>query len=168
MRQRRLPPCLAAAILAATALAAVLLFATYFAWPSSSRRTPPPPAAPEWGPSRPPSFAYWISGTRNDSRRAVRLLRAAYHPRNRYLLHLDAGAGDDEREALADAVRRDPVWREFRNVDVLGGGYAVDRAGPSALAAALHGAAVLLKVGAHWDWFVTLSAEDYPLLTQDG
>jgi len=32
----------------------------------------------------------------------------------------------------------------------------------------LHGAAVLLRIGAHWDWLITLSAEDYPLVTQDG
>ncbi|KAK3142849.1 hypothetical protein QOZ80_4BG0352530 [Eleusine coracana subsp. coracana] len=172
MRQRRLPPCLAAAILTATALAVLLLCASpgaLLAWPSTTRSPPsPPPAARlEWGPTRPPSFAYWISGTRNDSHRALRLLRAVYHPRNRYLLHLDAGAGDDERAAMAEAVRRDPAWREFRNIDVVGEGYAVDRAGSSALAAALHGAAVLLKVGPHWDWFVTLSAADYPLVTQD-
>uniref|UniRef100_A0A0A9BTF4 Uncharacterized protein n=1 Tax=Arundo donax TaxID=35708 RepID=A0A0A9BTF4_ARUDO len=99
----------------------------------------------------------------------LRLLRAVYHPRNCYLLHLDAGAAPEERESLAAAVRaeKEAAWREFRNVDVVGEAYAVDRTGPSALAAALHGAAVLLRVSAHWDWLVTLSASDYPLVTQD-
>lgn len=98
----------------------------------------------------------------------LRLLRAVYHPRNRYLLHLDAGAAAEERQALAEAVRtEEPAWREFRNVDVIGDAYAVDRTGSSALAAVLHGAAVLLRRGPHWDWLVTLSAEDYPLVTQD-
>ncbi|TVU13560.1 hypothetical protein EJB05_40620 [Eragrostis curvula] len=168
MRPRRLPPCLAAAILTATAVAVLLLSASSPGGALlASRQSPPPPARPEWGPGRPPSFAYWISGTRNDSRRALRLLRAVYHPRNRYLLHLDAAADAAEREAMAEAVRGEPAWREFRNVDVVGEAYAVDRTGSSALAAALHGAAVLLKVGAHWDWLVTLSAADYPLVTQD-
>uniref|UniRef100_A0A0A9DBN5 BGGP Beta-1-3-galactosyl-O-glycosyl-glycoprotein n=1 Tax=Arundo donax TaxID=35708 RepID=A0A0A9DBN5_ARUDO len=171
MRPRRLPPCLAAAALTAAVLVLLLLgtsSAPRLAWPSSRSSRPAPPRA-EWGPNRPPSFAYWISGTGGDARRVLRLLRAVYHPRNRYLLHLDAGAAPEERESLAAAVRADKeaAWREFRNVDVVGEGYAVDRTGPSALAAALHGAAVLLRVGAHWDWLVTLSASDYPLVTQD-
>jgi protein xylosyltransferase len=120
------------------------------------------------GPGTPPSFAYWISGTGGDGRRVLRLLRAAYHPRNRYLLHLDAGASREERAELAAAVRAEAAWRVFANVDVVGESYAVDRTGSSVLAAALHGAAVLLRVGADWDWFVTLSSSDYPLVTQDG
>lgn len=40
--------------------------------------------------------------------------------------------------------------------------------GASALAVTLHGAAVLLRLGMNWDWFVTLDASDYPLITQDG
>lgn len=31
----------------------------------------------------------------------------------------------------------------------------------------LHAAAVLLKEGGEWDWFINLSASDYPLVTQD-
>ncbi|CAN6248037.1 unnamed protein product [Urochloa humidicola] len=179
MRPRRLPPCLAGTALFAALLILLLLRTSssnppLLTWPSTSRRAaaaPPPPAAAraEWGPTRPPSFAYWISGTSGDAPRVLRLLRAVYHPRNRYLLHLDAGAGAEERRALAEAVRSvdEPAWREFRNVDVVGEGNAVDRAGPSAVAAVLHGAAVLLRRGPRWDWLVTLSAEDYPLVTQD-
>ncbi|KAF2282372.1 hypothetical protein GH714_043834 [Hevea brasiliensis] len=32
----------------------------------------------------------------------------------------------------------------------------------------LHAAAILLRDGGDWDWFINLSASDYPLLTQDG
>lgn len=39
--------------------------------------------------------------------------------------------------------------------------------GSSGLAATLHAASVLLRMEGGWDWFVTLSAADYPLLTQD-
>eukprot|EP00262_Sarcandra_glabra_P001013 TRINITY_DN11037_c0_g3_i1.p1 TRINITY_DN11037_c0_g3~~TRINITY_DN11037_c0_g3_i1.p1 ORF type:complete len:299 (+),score=37.26 TRINITY_DN11037_c0_g3_i1:67-897(+) len=39
--------------------------------------------------------------------------------------------------------------------------------GSSTLAATLHAAAVLLKVDGGWDWFITLNALDYPLVTQD-
>ncbi|VAH03689.1 unnamed protein product [Triticum turgidum subsp. durum] len=36
------------------------------------------------------------------------------------------------------------------------------------LSTTLHAMAVLLRVGRRWDWFVNLSASDYPLVTQDG
>nr|CAD1842690.1 unnamed protein product [Ananas comosus var. bracteatus] len=39
--------------------------------------------------------------------------------------------------------------------------------GSSGLAATLRAAAVLLRLDPGWDWFVTLSAADYPLVTQD-
>lgn len=32
----------------------------------------------------------------------------------------------------------------------------------------LHAAAILLREGGDWDWFINLSASDYPLVTQDG
>ncbi|KAF0890570.1 hypothetical protein E2562_003781 [Oryza meyeriana var. granulata] len=169
----RSPLCLAAAALVASA--ALLLICG--AWPggggffgvssyssssSSARR-----ASKATGPEAPPSFAYWISGTGRESRKVLRLLRAVYHPRNRYLLHLDAGAAAEERAELAAAVRAERAWRELANVDVVGEGYAVDRTGSSVLAATLHGAAVLLRIANDWDWFVTLSSSDYPLVTQD-
>lgn len=39
--------------------------------------------------------------------------------------------------------------------------------GSSGLAATLRAAAVLLRIDDGWDWFVTLNAADYPLVTQD-
>ncbi|KAG6496728.1 hypothetical protein ZIOFF_044598 [Zingiber officinale] len=119
------------------------------------------------GPSDPPVFAYWISGTGGDSRKILRLLKAVYHPRNHYLLHLDAGCEALERKSLALSIGSERLFRAFRNVDVIGQSYPVDKTGPSAVAAALHGAAILLRLNANWDWFITLSASDYPLVTQD-
>ncbi|CAL9102809.1 unnamed protein product [Musa textilis] len=120
------------------------------------------------GPADPPVFAYWISGTGGEGLKMLRLLKAVYHPRNRYLLHLDAGSSAVERSNLARSVQSERLFRAFRNVDVIGQSYAVDQTGPSVLAATLHGAAVLLRLNADWDWFITLSASDYPLVTQDG
>nr|CAD1825449.1 unnamed protein product [Ananas comosus var. bracteatus] len=115
----------------------------------------------------PPVFAYWISGTGGENQRIIRLLKAVYHPRNRYLIHLDAGSTADERTELARAIRSERVFKAFGNVDVMGKSYAVDRTGSSVLAATLHGAAVLLKISKDWDWFITLSSSDYPIVTQD-
>lgn len=122
---------------------------------------------PSKGPGKPPVFAYWISGTGGDGRKILRLLKAVYHPRNQYLLQLDAGSADSERIELATAVRSRNVFRAFSNVHVMGHSYPVDRTGASAVAATLHGAAVLLRLNNGWDWFITLSASDYPIVTQD-
>ncbi|KAF3576000.1 hypothetical protein DY000_02031910 [Brassica cretica] len=40
-------------------------------------------------------------------------------------------------------------------------------AGTSKTAATLHVVSILLKLGRSWNWFIELSALDYPLITQD-
>lgn len=116
----------------------------------------------------PPVFAYWICGSKGDGKRILRLLKAIYHPRNQYLLQLDAGSSEIERAGLALSVESENVFKTFGNVDVVGESYPLDKMGSSALSAVLHAAALLLKIGPDWDWFIPLSASDYPLITQDG
>ncbi|KAL8157537.1 beta-glucuronosyltransferase GlcAT14A-like [Apium graveolens] len=115
----------------------------------------------------PPSFAYYISGSQGDVDRIFRLLLAVYHPRNFYLLHINAGGSDDERRKLSSLVRSVSVMRAFGNVEVIGKADANTYMGASNIAAILRGGAILLKMDKGWDWFVTLSALDYPLITQD-
>ncbi|KAK9232653.1 hypothetical protein WN943_022901 [Citrus x changshan-huyou] len=115
----------------------------------------------------PPILAYWICGTNGDSKKMLRLLKAIYHPRNQYLLQLDAGAPESERAELALKVQSEIVFKAFGNVDVVGASYAIDKMGVSALAATLHAAALLLKISTNWDWFIPLSPLDYPLMSQD-
>ena len=123
---------------------------------------------PSKGKGYPPVLAYWIYGTNGDSERIMRLLKAVYHPRNQYLLQLDSGSSEYERENLALLIQSERVFQAFGNIDVVGKSYAVNEIGSSALAAALHAAALLLKISADWDWFISLNAADYPLMTQDG
>lgn len=115
----------------------------------------------------PPSVAYLISGSSGDSPRILRLLFAAYHPRNRYLLHLDSLATQSERDRLALTVGDVPIFRAARNVDVVGKPDFAYRRGSSPMAATLHGASILLRLSGAWDWFVDLSVDEYPLVTQD-
>ncbi|WVZ13312.1 hypothetical protein V8G54_017842 [Vigna mungo] len=120
------------------------------------------------GPHHPPAFAYFISGGNKDGDRIFRLLLAVYHPRNRYLLHLGMDARDEERQKLGAAAMSVPAIRAFRNVDVVGKADYVTYMGSSNVAVTLRAASVMMKLDAGWDWFVTLSARDYPLVTQDG
>lgn len=102
------------------------------------------------------------------SKKMLRLLKALYHPRNQYLLQLDDRSSESERMDLAISVKSIKVFEEYGNVNVIGKSYAINRMGSSALSAPLHAAALLLKLNPDWDWFITLSASDYPLMTQDG
>lgn len=131
--------------------------------------TQPFPSYVRRGAAQPPAFAYFISGGRGDARRMLRLLLAVYHPRNCYLLHLSADTPAWERADLATSVRLSiPAIRAFGNVHLVGKPNPMSYMGSSMLAATLHAAAVLLRLDGDWDWFVTLSAADYPLVTQDG
>ncbi|KAL8161278.1 hypothetical protein V2J09_012767 [Rumex salicifolius] len=115
----------------------------------------------------PPSFAYYIYGGRGDKERMFRLLLAVYHPRNQYLLHLAMDAPANERDWLAAALMSVPAIQAFGNVDVIGKPGWLTYMGGTNLAETLKAVAVLLKLNREWDWFITLSALDYPLLTQD-
>ncbi|KAL8137546.1 hypothetical protein V2J09_003547 [Rumex salicifolius] len=116
---------------------------------------------------QPPSFAYYIYGGGGDQERIFRLLLAVYHPRNRYLLHLSMDGSAKERDWLASAVISVPAIKAFGNVDVIGEPNWLTYMGSTNIAATLRAAAVLLKLDGWWDWFIILSALDYPLLTQD-
>ncbi|CAB4302546.1 unnamed protein product [Prunus armeniaca] len=95
------------------------------------------------GSGYPPVFAYWICGTNGESEKILRLLKAIYHPRNQYLLQLDAGSSDYDRGQLALYVQSEKVFQAFGNVNVVGKSYALNQMGSSALAATLHAAALL-------------------------
>ncbi|EPS58286.1 hypothetical protein M569_16527, partial [Genlisea aurea] len=119
------------------------------------------------GPGHPPCFAYYIFGGSGDSDRLFRLLLAVYHPRNRYLLHISADGSEDERIRLGALTKSVPAVRAFGNVDVIGKPDPNTYMGSTNIAAILRAASILLKVDGGWDWFVTLSALDYPLITPD-
>ncbi|EOA20632.1 hypothetical protein CARUB_v10000946mg [Capsella rubella] len=114
-----------------------------------------------------PKLAYLISGTKGDSHRMMRTLQAVYHPRNQYILHLDLEAPPKERLELAMSVRSDSTFREVENVRVMSQSNLVTYKGPTMIACTLQAVAILLKESLDWDWFLNLSASDYPLVTQD-
>ncbi|KAM0983477.1 hypothetical protein ACFX13_011190 [Malus domestica] len=151
-------------LFSATFLSLLLLLLSSISAFSSPK---PFPSIVQHGSSYPPAFAYYIWGGRGDRARIFRLLLAVYHPRNRYLLHLSADESEDERRRLAAAINAVPAIQAFGNVDVVGKPDRITYMGSSNIATTLHAAAIFLKVDSGWDWFVTLSAMDYPLITQD-
>ncbi|KAJ4707530.1 Beta-glucuronosyltransferase [Melia azedarach] len=115
----------------------------------------------------PPRFAYMISGSVGDGKTIIRTLLALYHPNNVYVVHLDREAPDAERLDLQNFVNGHHLFVKFNNVKVITKANLVTYRGPTMVANTLHGAAILLREGGDWDWFINLSASDYPLMTQD-
>ncbi|KAM7511393.1 hypothetical protein LguiB_010268 [Lonicera macranthoides] len=115
----------------------------------------------------PPRLAYLISGSTGDGGMLQRTLLALYHPNNRYVVHLDAESSLEERIELEKFVKNFPAFVKFGNVVMITKANLVTYRGPTMVANTLHAAAILLKQGGDWDWFINLSASDYPLVTQD-
>ncbi|OVA11549.1 Glycosyl transferase [Macleaya cordata] len=115
----------------------------------------------------PVTFAYLISASKGDLEKLKRTLRALYHPGNYYLLHMDQDAPKTEHLKLAQFVSDDPVFGQIGNVWIVGKPNLVTYRGPTMLATTLHAISILLR-SCKWDWFINLSASDYPLITQDG
>ncbi|XP_057460576.1 beta-glucuronosyltransferase GlcAT14B-like [Actinidia eriantha] len=124
--------------------------------------TPPPPPG-----SSIPRFAYLISGSRGDLEKLWRTLRTLYHPLNQYVIHLDLESPVEERLELASRVEKDPIFAKVGNVFMITKANMVTYRGPTMVANTLHACAILLKRSTDWDWFINLSASDYPLVTQD-
>lgn len=126
-------------------------------------QVPPPPAPPPV-----PKFAYLISGSRGDLNKLWRTLHAMYHPWNYYVVHLDLEAPIEERLELVSRVQNHSVFTKVGNVYVNEKSNMVTYRGPTMVSNTLHSCAILLKRHKDWDWFINLSASDYPLVTQDG
>ncbi|KAJ4913343.1 hypothetical protein Rs2_07964 [Raphanus sativus] len=129
---------------------------------NQSSSHPPPPVHSS------PRFGYLVSGSKGDLESLWRVLRALYHPRNQYVVHLDLESPAKERLELAKRVSEDPVFREVGNVYMITKANLVTYRGPTMVANTLHACATLLRQSKDWDWFINLSASDYPLVTQDG
>ena len=126
-------------------------------------QSPPPPAAPPV-----PRFAYLVSGSRGDLEKLWRTLHALYHPRNYYVVHLDLESPAEERLELASRLEKNPIFSKVGNVFMIKKANMVTYRGPTMVSNTLHACAILLKRHKDWDWFINLSASDYPLVTQDG
>lgn len=125
-------------------------------------QSPPPPPL-----TTVPRFAYLVSGSKGDLNKLWRTLRALYHPWNYYVVHLDLESPSEERMELASRIEKDPIFAMVGNVYMISKANMVTYRGPTMVSNTLHACAILLKRNKDWDWFINLSASDYPLVTQD-
>lgn len=115
-----------------------------------------------------PRFAYLISGSKGDLHKLWRALESLYHPLNYYVVHLDLESAAEERAELASRVKMHPLFAKLGNVYMNEKANMVTYRGATMVSNTLHACAILLHRFPDWDWFINLSASDYPLLTQDG
>ncbi|XP_047973652.1 beta-glucuronosyltransferase GlcAT14B-like isoform X2 [Salvia hispanica] len=123
--------------------------------------------APPLVPPPLPKFAYLISGSKGDVDKLWRTLHALYHPWNYYIVHLDLESPLDERWELTSRVVNHTLFTKVGNVIVNNRSNMVTYRGPTMVSNTLHACAILLNRFKDWDWFINLSASDYPLVTQD-
>ncbi|KAJ1377077.1 Glycosyl transferase, family 14 [Sesbania bispinosa] len=114
-----------------------------------------------------PRFAYLISGSKGDMEKLWRTLLALYHPLNLYIVHLDLESQLQQRLELASRIEKQPIFTEIGNVLMIQKANMVTYRGPTMIANTLHACSILLQRSKDWDWFINLSASDYPLVTQD-
>ncbi|XP_058101018.1 beta-glucuronosyltransferase GlcAT14A-like [Magnolia sinica] len=114
-----------------------------------------------------PRLAYLISGSKGDLEQLWRTLHALYHPLNQYVVHLDLESSAVERLELATRVEREPIFSKVGNVHMNTRANMVTYRGPTMIANTLQSSGLLLNKSKEWDWFINLSASDYPLVTQE-
>ncbi|KAL0680178.1 hypothetical protein Bca4012_008159 [Brassica carinata] len=98
-----------------TPLVCVFLIVTYFNMSLllSSLRPPLNEAFPHSKVDNLPRFAYLVSGSKGDLESLWRTLRALYHPRNQYIVHMDLESPIEERQELASRISNDSMYSKI-------------------------------------------------------
>jgi len=88
-----------------------------------------------------------------------RLFKAIHDPENHYLVHIDKNSGPALEADLRAFLSAYPNAALLEGRKALWGGYSL-------VDAELRGMAKLLEMGADWMFFINLSGQDFPLMTQ--
>ena len=88
-----------------------------------------------------------------------RLFRAIYNPANYYLVHVDKRSGVGLQTEIQDFLSSYANASLLKSQSTLWGGYSL-------VDAELRGIKELLKIGSEWEFFINLSAQDFPLKSQ--
>ena len=88
-----------------------------------------------------------------------RLFRAIHDPENQYLVHVDKNSGSALEADIRAFLAPYPNAAVLESKKALWGGYSL-------VDAELRGMAKLLEMGKDWKYFINLSGQDFPLMTQ--
>ncbi|MCX8515196.1 MAG: hypothetical protein ORN24_06465 [Burkholderiales bacterium] len=88
-----------------------------------------------------------------------KLFMAIYHPSNYYLIHVDKKSGLELQVEIKGFIAGFSNTAILKSENTLWGGYSL-------VDAELRGIKELLNMGKEWDFFINLSAQDFPLKSQ--
>lgn len=88
-----------------------------------------------------------------------RLFEAIYETENHYLIHIDKKAEKELGTEVELFLKDFPNVYILKSENVIWGGYSM-------VQAELDGMNFLLNIDAHWDYFINLSGQDFPLRSQ--
>lgn len=88
-----------------------------------------------------------------------RLFNAIYHLDNHYLIHVDKRSGVALQTEIQNFLADFPNTSLLKSEKAIWGGYSL-------VDAELRGIKELLKMGKKWEFFINLSAQDFPLKSQ--
>jgi len=88
-----------------------------------------------------------------------KLFMAIYHPANYYLVHVDKRSGVGLQTEIQDFLSSFANASLLKGQSILWGGYSM-------VDAELRGIEELLKISSEWEFFINLSAQDFPLKSQ--
>lgn len=89
-----------------------------------------------------------------------RLFKSIYHPDNHYLIHVDKKSGVELQTEIQKFLADFPNASLLKSEKAIWGGYSL-------VDAELRGIKELLNMGKQWKFFINLSAQDFPLKSQD-
>ncbi len=88
-----------------------------------------------------------------------RLFRAIYSPSNYYMVHVDKRSGTKLYDEIRDFLSEFPNTALLKSENAIWGGYSL-------VDAELRGIEALLEMNKDWDFFINLSAQDFPIKSQ--
>lgn len=88
-----------------------------------------------------------------------RLFKAIYHADNVYVIHVDKRSGEAMQTEIKEFLSAYPNAAILKSKKALWGGYSL-------VDAELRGMKELLRMGKTWQFFINLSAQDFPLKSQ--
>lgn len=109
-------------------------------------------------------IAFAIQASSDTIHLLPRLLSRIYHPRNVYVIHIDAKVEKRLRDKFNNFIQNNPIY--VANVHILSSEMLTYK-GISTVLNSIALMTLALESHSNWDYYINLSASDYPLLAPD-